>query len=399
MGDEDKQFEASAQKLKRAREEGQVVKSKDLSTALMLVTLFSLLFLLAPFIWNELARLFVLTFEQIPNQTIEKIGWQYLATLVIRALLMLIGPFMLVAFLVAAAGDVIQVGPLIATKAIMPKFDKLNPVNGFKNIFSKRTVVELVKNLIKIAILGYVAYMVFSEFLPQLMLSGESESVFAMFGLLGKVLSKFITMAAVAFLIIAGADYGYQRFKFLGDQKMSFKEMKDEYKQQEGDPMVKHMLRHRRMQLLQKRMLEAVPQADVVTTNPIHVAVALKYTQEMEAPAVVAKGAEVFAEQIKTVARQHGVPIVENPLVARTLYKLVDVDREIPPDMYQAVAEILMFAWRLRGQAIPLARSDEEMPNRETPEVWNAGPAASPGKLPPPDGRSAPSDERPLWPQ
>ena len=138
---------------------------------------------------------------------------------------------------------------------------------------------------------------------------------------------------------------------------MSFKEMKDEFKNTEGDPMIKHALRQRRMEMLQKSMLEAVPTADVVTTNPIHIAVALKYNSDvMEAPRVVAKGTELFAERIKTIASEHGVPVVENPVVARALFRLVEIDQEIPPDLYQAVAEILMFAWRMKGITPPLAK-------------------------------------------
>lgn len=355
MSDEDKQFEASPQKLKKAREEGQVVKSKDLSTAVFMLVMFMLLFNLSPFIWNEFSTLFIQIFEQVPNATLEKIGWQYLAIITLKALLLLTGPFLLVAVIVAVITDIAQVGPLLATKAIEPKFDKLNPVKGFKNIFSQRTLVELIKNIIKILVLGYVAYLVFKDFLPQLLLLGGTENIFAMLGILGAMIFKFIMMAGITFIAIAGADYLYQRFKFLKDQKMSFKEVKDEYKNSEGDPHVKQAIRQRRMQMLQQGMLEAVPTADVITTNPIHIAVALKYNADsMHAPIVVAKGTELFAERIKDIARDHGIPIVENPSIARALFKLVDIDQEIPADLYQAVAEILMFAWRTQGKATPL---------------------------------------------
>jgi flagellar biosynthetic protein FlhB len=167
---------------------------------------------------------------------------------------------------------------------------------------------------------------------------------------IAKILQDFIYTAGMAFLAIGGFDYLYQRQKFLGDQKMSLKEVKDEYKQSEGDPMVKHMLKQKRMQLMMGQHLEAVPTADVITTNPIHVAVAIKYNpSQMEAPKVVAKGAELFAEKIKEIGRANNIPIVENALLARTLYRIVEVDMDIPPDLYQAVAEILMFAWQLRG--------------------------------------------------
>ncbi|MEB3245911.1 MAG: flagellar biosynthesis protein FlhB [Vampirovibrionales bacterium] len=354
MGDEDKQFDATPQKLKKAREEGQVIKSKDLTTAFVLVVLFFALLGMAPLIWDELARLFVLMFEQIPNATLEKIGWQYLLVLTIRAFVFVILPFVILAAVVGAFIEFVQTGPLVATKAIEPKFDKLNPVKGFKNIFAMRSVIELVKNLVKITVLGVVAWMIFQEFLGKLLLTGASLNVFALLGVLGALVSKLILLVGIAFLVIGAADYLYQRFKFLKDQKMSFKEMKDEFKNSEGDPMVKHAIRQRRMQMLQQKMLDAVPGADVITTNPIHMAVALKYNPDNDAPQVVAKGTELFAEKIKELARKNGVPVVENPTVTRTLYKLVDLDSPIPPDMYQAVAEILMFAWKISGKAPPV---------------------------------------------
>lgn len=358
MGDEDKQFEASQHKLKKAKEEGQVIKSKDVSTAIFLVVMFGLIYVLAPLVWSQIARMFVLIFEQIPNKSIEEIGAGYLMSITLITLVILIAPFLALAFLVAIAGDFFQVGPLVAFKAIEPKFEKLNPVKGIKNLFSIRSLIELAKNILKISILGYIGYLVFKSHLTELLIIGQAENVLAMIRLLGKVLFEFMIKAGIFFLIIGLADYLFQRWKFLQDQKMSFKELKDEYKNTEGDPHVKAALRQRRMQMLQQRMLEAVPTADVVITNPLHIAVALRYTDEtMNAPQVVAKGTELFAEKIKDIAQEHGVPIVENTAMARALFQAVEIDQEIPPEMYQAVAEILMFAWRVKGQPIPGRRS------------------------------------------
>lgn len=360
MGDEDKQFEATPHKLKKAREEGQVIKSKDASTALFLITMFTLMYYMAPMVWKKLASMFILIFEQIPNISPEEIGEQYLFVIVITTLFMLIGPFLAVALLTAMAGDFFQVGPLIAIKAVMPKFEKLNPAKGFKNLFSIKSLIELVKNVLKIIILGFIGFLVFKAHLVELLSIGQSENAFAMMALLGKVIFEFILKAGVFFLIIGLADYLFQRWKFLKDQKMSFKEIKDEYKQTEGDPHVKAALRQKRMMMLQQGMLEAVPTADVVITNPIHIAVAIRYMDEMmQAPQVVAKGTELFAEKIKDIATEHGVPVVENAAVARSLYQTVEIDEEIPPEMYQAVAEILMFAWRVKGKTFSDQRSED----------------------------------------
>lgn len=354
MGEEDKSFEASQQKLKKAREQGQVIKSKDLTTAIFIVTMFMLLILLGSHIWRVMSETFVLYFQQISHGSIEEIGWQYLVVIALRAFAFIVVPFLGVAFIIAVIAEAIQVGILFTIQPIIPKPDKLNPVKGFQNIFSKRSIVELLKNIAKILVLAGVAYLVFTKHQEKVVGSASADNVFVILSVLGEILTEYIFIAALAFFIIGAVDYIYQRNKFLNDQKMSMKEVKDEYKQQEGDPMVKAILRQKRMQMAMRRMLENVPEADVVTTNPIHVAVALKYDPERsEAPLVVAKGAEKFAEEIKRVATQHNIPIVENKTVAQTLYKLVDVDRDIPPDLYQAVAEILMFAWQQTGKEPP----------------------------------------------
>ncbi|MFM7389374.1 MAG: flagellar biosynthesis protein FlhB [Vampirovibrionales bacterium] len=359
MGDEDKNFEASAQKLRQLREQGQVIKSRDLSQGVLLTVVFTLLINLMPMIWDVLKQMFIAFFDLIPNKTIAQAGWPLLLMHAVKGLIIGCGPFLLVAALTAILADIGQVGVLFALKVIMPKFDKLNPINGIKGIFSKRTIIDLLKNLIKISILGYLAYGSFQKHLGEMLNSGQGDDPMVILFILGNILKDFIYLALGAFFVIGAFDYLYQRQKFLNDQKMSLKEVKDEYKQSEGDPMVKHMLKAKRMQLVMGRHLEAVPNADVIVTNPIHVAVALAYKPaEMESPKVIAKGAELFAEKIKDIAREHNIPIVENALVAQTLYKVVDLEMDIPPDLYQAVAEILLFAWKLQGKSLPQLQSE-----------------------------------------
>lgn len=358
MGDEDKSFEASQQKLQRLREQGQVIKSRDLSSAVFLIVMFLLLLLLSPYVFRVSIEMFRVFFDLIPLKHLDEMGPSFVFLNSLKSLVAPVAPFLLLAFFVAFFADFVQVGPLFALKSITPKLDKLNPINGLKGIFSKRTVIELAKNLIKIGILFYLGYSSFTKHLPEMINSMESDSPMIILFLVGKILQDFIFVAILFFIIIGFGDYLYQRTKFLNDQKMSLKEVKDEYKQSEGDPMVKHMLKQKRMQMMMQRQLEAVPTADVITTNPIHVAVALKYQpKEMEAPIVVAKGAEHFAERIKEIAREHQIPIVENPVLARTLYRVVDVNQDVPPDLYQAVAEILMFAWQMKGEN-PLRKAE-----------------------------------------
>ena len=350
MGDEDKQYDATPHKLEQARKEGQVVKSKDFSMAVSLLILFSVIFGLAPFIWNQIVQLFSLMYEQIPNTNIDKIGVSYIATITIKATVLIIGPILFVAWLVAILADFIQVGPLVAIAPLVPKLDKLNPTKYFKNLVSVKTLFELFKNIVKVALLGYIGYIVYMEHIKKILMLAAIDNSFAVMIEFGKLITEFIFKACIAFLIIAAADYGVTKWKFLKDQKMSFKEIKDEYKNTEGDPNVKAALRQRRMQMLQQGMMDSVPEADFVVTNPTHIACALKYKQEeMESPMLTAKGTELIAKKIISIAREHGVPVIENPPVARALFKMVDLNQQIPPELYKAVAEILLFVYNLKN--------------------------------------------------
>lgn len=349
MGDEDKQFEASQQKLQKARKEGQVVKSKDFSTALSLMVMFVIIVKTSPLVWDQITKLFVLLYEQIPSAHIEDMGLPYLLSVALVPTLIIILPILFVAAFVAILGDFIQVGPLVTTTPLVPKLDKLDPSKYFKNLFSPKTAFELVKNIVKVFLLGVIGYMVYKSHLEAILSLIAIDNNFAVMMEFGNLVTDFVMKAGMAFLVIAAADYGMTRWKFMNDQKMSFKEVKDEYKNQEGDPNVKAALRQRRQQMLQKGMMDAVPDADFVVTNPTHVACALKYDQDsMESPKLVAKGTELIAKKIIDIAREHDVPVIENPPVARALFRLVEPNCYIPPDLYKAVAEILLFVYSLR---------------------------------------------------
>ncbi len=350
MGDENKQFEASQQKLQRARKEGQVVKSKDFSTALALLVMFLVIVKLSPFIWNQISILFVYLYDKIPDKHLEDIGYTHLAVSILVPTLLIIGPILIVSAFIAIVGDFIQVGPLVTTKPLEPKLDKLNPAKYFKNIMSPKTLFELVKNIIKVVLLGVIGWMVYKAHLETIIGLVAIENSFAIINEFGSLIIDFVIKAGIAFLIIAAADYGMVRWKFLQDQKMSFKEVKDEYKNSEGDPHVKAALRQRRQQMLQQKMMDAVPDADFVVSNPTHIACALKYdAQKMESPVLLAKGTELFAKKIIEIAKEHSIPVIENPPVARAIFRMVEINATIPPELYKAVAEILIFVYNLRN--------------------------------------------------
>ncbi len=350
MGDEDKQFDATPQKLDRARKEGQVVKSRDFSMAISMLVVFSAVFGLAPFIWEQIVSVFTLLYEQIPNAHIEKMNYMYIFLVSAKGILLILFPIFAIAWLVAVLADFVQVGPLVAIAPLMPKLDKLNPTKYFKNIMSIKTLFELFKNIAKVIILGYIGWMVYKDHMESVLMLAQVDNNFAVMKEFGELITEFIFKACIAFLVIAAADYGVTKWKFLQDQKMSFKEIKDEYKNSEGDPNVKAQLRQRRMQMLQQGAMDAVPTADFVVTNPTHVACALKYVaEEMDSPMLIAKGTELIAKKIIDIAKEHNVPVIENPPVARALFRMVDINQPIPPELYKAVAEILMFVYKMKN--------------------------------------------------
>ncbi len=351
MGDEDKQFDATPQKLERARKEGQVVKSKDVSTALSLLVMFTFINMMAPVIWRMIVGLYKTLYEQIPNKHIDDIGITYILTNTLIPSVVIIGSILFVAAFIAILGDFMQVGPLVATAPLVPKLDKLNPTKYFKNLFQVKTLFELFKNILKVVVLGIVGWSVYKAHLESILMLAAIDNHFAVMIEFGKLIVEFIYKACIAFLIIAAADYGVTKWKFLKDQKMSFKEIKDEYKNSEGDPHVKAALRQRRMQMLQRGAMDSVPDADFVVRNPTHVACALKYDAEtMQSPTVTAKGTELIAKKIIDIAVQHNVPVIDNAPVARALFRMVDINQQIPPELYKAVAEILLFVYGLKSK-------------------------------------------------
>ena len=351
MGDEDKQFDATPQKLQRARKEGQVVKSKDVSTAISLLVVFSFILMTAPITWNLICGMFKNLYAQIPNQHVDSIGYLYILSSALLPCLVIIGLTLIVAAGIAALADFIQVGPLVAIAPLVPKLDKLNPTKYFKNLFSVKTLFELFKNILKVCILGLIGWVVYSAHLKGILMLAAIDNNFAVMNEFGSLIKDFIYKACIAFIIIAVADYGMTRWKFLKDQKMSFKEIKDEYKNSEGDPHVKAALRQRRMQMLQRGAMDSVAEADFVVRNPTHVACALKYdAQTMMSPTLLVKGAELIAKEIIKIAEENNVPVIDNAPVARALYRMVEIGQQIPPELFKAVAEILLFVYNLKNK-------------------------------------------------
>ena len=347
---------ATSKKLRDARKEGQVAKSREIANGLGLLALFLVLKL-----WTgKMGAGFLETFSLIYNK-IPEVGKLYggvapenemmiMFRHAVIQIIIIIAPIFIIGFLVAFLSDLMQVKWFPTTKPLKPKFSKLDPIKGFKKIFSGNSIVELIKSLAKIFIITYMSYGYFKDKVTEIFWFYDVDLLTAL-GTLLKIVTDLGIRISVIYIIFALADYAYQKWKFNEDMKMTKQEVKEEYKNMEGDPLVKSRIRQKMMEASRRRMMQALPQADVVITNPTHYAVAIKYDPaQSDAPMVIAKGQDSLAAKIKEIARQNNVEIVENKPLARMLFANVEVGEMVPPELYQAVAEVLAFVYHLQGK-------------------------------------------------
>ena len=346
----EKTEEPTAKKLSDARDEGQAPRSQDLNTAAMLLVLILGVKIFGGFIYDRIYETYYYTMTNMADYATHDFTMNRslnLFNLGMREILFTILPISLIGVLVAFIVGVKQVKWKITTKPLKPKPGKLNPIKGFKKIFSKDKLMELVKALVKLGVLFWVVYSYIQDEWGLIINIYQLDPVNAVHLIIETVLDIAFRVALV-FLVIAFADWYYQKRKFRKDMKMTKQEVKDEYKNSEGNPEIKGAIRRKMQEASRRRMMQELPEADVVITNPTHLAVALKYDKDTaEAPVVVAKGADFLAEKIKEVARENHIEIVENKAVARMLYHNVEIGAEIPPELYQMVAEILAYVYSL----------------------------------------------------
>ena len=338
---------ATDKKLKEAREEGKVAKSQELTFSFSLIVLFLVLKFFVSYLGEKMIGLIKTIYSGMAEFVdINNVGLTshavsaYFVNIIIQFFLIVL-PFFIFGVIITILINIVQVGWKVSTKMLQPKFDKINPINGFKRIFSSQSVFELVKSIVKIGLIALIAY--FS-------IKGHANDLFILYeiplnqaiALVGTIIIDTGLRISLVYLIVGVADFAYQKHKFNEDMKMTKQEVKDEYKNTEGDPQIKGRQRARMREASQRRMMQDVPKADVVITNPTHIAVALKYDAEVsKAPVVLAKGEELLAKKIKDVAKENNISIVENKPLARMLYSNVDIGEEIPAELYQSVAEVL----------------------------------------------------------
>jgi flagellar biosynthetic protein FlhB len=355
MADIDKTEKPTPRRRRKAREEGSVARSMELNSAVVLLTGTIALFLFGAGMAAGLGDLCRSLFRAAGEFSISTSALPLYLWQGISLLMALFLPFFALIIAAGISVNLAQVGFLWTGKPLMPRLSRLSPMKGAQRFFSPRSLVELAKSVLKLGVVGLVVYLAIRAEVHRILeLSALSPS--ALLREIGSLAGLVSLKAAIVILLIALLDYAYTRYEHEKSLKMSKQEVKEEARQSEGDPQIKAKIRGLQIRAALRRMMRKVPQADVVITNPVHLAVALKYDgKKHRAPVVLAKGARLLAERIKEIAREHDIPIVENPPLAQALYYTVDVGQEIPIDLYRAVAEILAFVYRLKRKYFGLA--------------------------------------------
>ncbi|MGG3640713.1 flagellar biosynthesis protein FlhB [Bacillus gobiensis] len=344
----EKTEKATPKKRQESRKKGQVAKSSDVNTAFLIIFLFLSLTLVGPFMRDRLIALIksFYTEKLLFSLSLNNVKQLFIDMVTESALLLF--PILGIAFLAGMAGNIMQVGFLFSTEAVKPDLKKIDPISGFKRIYSLRAIVELVKSILKIAIIGFVTFSViwvhFGEIIRLPLLTAEEA-----LSLIGKLTLYMGLFAGVALAFLALLDYLYQKYDFEKNIKMSKQDIKDEYKKTEGDPLIKSKIKQRQKEMAMRRMMQEVPKADVIITNPTHYAVAVKYDEsKRDAPFVIAKGVDSIAFKIRQIASEHDVMKVENRPLARALYDQVELDHIVPEQFFKAIAEILAYVYRIK---------------------------------------------------
>lgn len=350
----EKTEQATPRRRSKERDKGNVSKSQDFVASITLAIGVAVLYIMTVDIIETLKAYFHDTFANLRPQTLPVDDYLQVFIPPLVVSVKILAPFFFFIALAAIATRKIEVGNLFAKEVLKPKFDKLNPANALKalwqkiNIFSPRTLVEFVKSIIKLIVVGVVGFNVIIKRKDEL-LALLGIDLNASLSVLGSVTMEILVSVCIIMLLIGILDKKFQTYQYEKSIKMTKQEVKDEWKNMEGDPVIKGKIRSIQMKFAQQRMMGGVKQADVVVTNPTHYAVALKYDQqETPVPMVVAKGVDFIAFKIREIAKANNIPIVENRPLARSLYKLVPIDGIIPPELYVAVAEVLSFVFKNR---------------------------------------------------
>jgi flagellar biosynthetic protein FlhB len=339
--------EATQQRREDFRNRGQVAQSKEFSSVLLLFSAVLMIWVMSRFFFEQIYAVFTQSYGDALVGAARGAEWKEAALFAGRRLVMILAPLLGVFWLLGFVSTIMQVGFIYNEEALEIRWDRMDPVQGFGRMLSIKSLVEGFKAVLKLLLIMTIAYFLLHDqilMLPRLM----NFTTPHILQFLGSLTTRLLGGVGVFMLVLAGADYFYQRWDLEKEMRMTKQEVKEEIKSREGDPMIKARIKRIQREAAGKRMMEEVPKADVIVTNPTHIAVALKYDETMVSPQVIAKGADLLAEKIKAVAREHGIPIVENKPLARAMFKTLKIGQSIPRDLYTAVAEVLSYVFRLK---------------------------------------------------
>ncbi|MEH6946371.1 flagellar biosynthesis protein FlhB [Bacillus sp. JJ634] len=346
----EKTEKATPKKRQDARKKGQVAKSQDINTAINLLAVFGVLVITGPFMYEQIVGLMREFLQNMMLESVTEENIQVMVYEILKMMVLTLAPVFVTAMIAGMLANIMQVGFMFSTETIQFKLEKLDPIKGFKRIVSMRAMVELLKSILKISIVGFIAFFVLWNRMDEVMVLAHIPVSDALV-LLADITIKMGLYAAVALFCIAILDYLYQKYDFEKNIRMSKQDIKDEHKNSEGDPLIKSKIKQKQRQMAMQRMMQEVPNADVVITNPTHFAIALKYDeQKSDAPLVVAKGVDFVAQKIKYIAKENDVIMVENRPLARALYDQTEVGQAIPEEFFKAIAEILAFVYKTKGK-------------------------------------------------
>ncbi|WP_372679373.1 flagellar biosynthesis protein FlhB [Desulfosarcina sp.] len=349
---QDKTEQPTGKKLADSRQKGNVAQSREIPSVLILTGSLGVLFFAGSWMLGRLTEVMRAMYQRAGTLSMLPETMHTLFLEIFLNGIVVLVPLMLAVMTAAVLGNVAQFGFLFTGEKLSPNLAKLNPISGLKKLMSLRSLVELAKSIIKLVIISGVAYIVIHRYLDQI--PGLMQlSIGNIIRFIGQVSFQICLYTCMVLFLMAALDFAYTRWQHQQDLKMTKQEVKDEYKQREGDPSVKARIRSVQREMARRRMMEAVPEATVVITNPTHLAIALKYEEGMHAPTVVAKGAGFIAQKIKAIAIENDIPLVENKPLARTIFKSTEIGDFIPAELYRAIAEILAYVFRLKGLVTP----------------------------------------------
>ena len=346
----DKTEEPTPKKKKDARKQGNIAKSAEVNKAMTFIAILVVIYMMSGSIISELQGFIVNILSGDFSMTMNDNTIKILMFKVMMSFMKIVLPISLIIMVFGILGSLIQTGLFFSMESLKPKFSKLNPLTGLKNMFSMKAIVNLIKSMVVICIMIYLGYSFMSKNFEGIIKSGDIYLPY-MFNIVLDLIKSILTSITLAVAVVAVLDYGYEKFSHKKGLKMKKQEVKEEYKQMEGDPHIKGKIKQKQRQMANQRMMQAVPSSTVIVTNPTHISIAIRYEQGKDTtPIVVAKGADEVAFRIREIAKSHDIPIIENVPLARLIYKEVDIDQEIPEEMYKAVAEVLVAVYKIKNK-------------------------------------------------